>query len=57
MQIHFLQDDYKGLLEDVERRLTDKTQGSDPTKKEFSSMRTLMVESLTVTDSDPLFFS
>ena len=26
---HFLQDDYKGFLEDVEVRLTDKTQGSD----------------------------
>ena len=38
---HFLQDDYKGFLEDVEVRLTDKTQGSDPTKGKYYWMRTL----------------
>ena len=33
LQSHFLQDDHKGFLEDVEVRLIDKTQGSDPTLK------------------------
>ena len=31
----------KVFLEDVEIRLIDKTQGSDPTKKEYYWMRTL----------------
>ena len=30
LQSHFLQDDRKGFLEDVEVRLIDKAQGSDP---------------------------
>ena len=34
LQSHFLQDDHKGFLEEVEVRLIDKTQGSDPTKPE-----------------------
>ena len=29
LQSHFLQDDHQGLLEDVEVRLIDKTQGSE----------------------------
>ena len=29
----------KGFLEDVEVRLIDKTQGSDPTKREYYWMR------------------
>ena len=41
LQSHFLQDDHKGFLEDVEVRLIDKTQGSDPTKREYYWMRTL----------------
>ena len=41
LQSHFLQDDHKGFLEDVEVRLIDKTQGSDPTKREYCRMRTL----------------
>ena len=41
LQSHFLQDDHKGFLEDVEVRLTDKTQGCDPTKREYYWMRTL----------------
>ena len=35
LQSHFWQDDHKGFLEDVEVRLIDKTQGSDPTKREY----------------------
>ena len=35
LQIHFLQPDHKGFLKDVEVRLIDKTQGSDPTMREF----------------------
>ena len=35
LQSHFLQPDHKGFLKDVEVRLTDKTQRSDPTKREF----------------------
>ena len=35
LQSHVLQDDQKVFLEDVEVRLTDKTQGSDPTKREY----------------------
>ena len=41
LQSHFLQDDYKNFLEDVEIRLIDKIQGSDPTKREYNWMRTL----------------
>ena len=41
LQSHFLQRDHQGFLKDVEVRLNDKTQASDPTKREFSSMRTL----------------
>ena len=41
LQSHFLQDDQKGFLEDVEVRLIDETQGSDPTKREYYWMRTL----------------
>ena len=37
----FLQGGPKGFLEDVEVRLIDKTQGSDPTKREYYWMRTL----------------
>ena len=40
-QNYFLQDDHKSFLEDVEVRLNDKTQGSDPTKREYYWMRTL----------------
>ena len=32
LQNHFLQDDHKDFLENVEVRLSDKTQCSDPTK-------------------------
>ena len=32
LQSHVLQDDHKGFLGDVEVRLIDKAQGSDPTK-------------------------
>ena len=35
LQSHFLQRDLQGFLKDVEVRLIDKTQASDPTKKEF----------------------
>ena len=41
LQSHFLQDDHKGFLEDVEIRLTDKMQGFDSTKREYQWMRTL----------------
>ena len=41
MFLDFLQDDHKGFLEDVEVRLIDKTQGSDPTKREYYWMRTI----------------
>ena len=41
LQSHLLQDGHKGFLEDVEIRLIDKTQGSDPTKREYYRMRTL----------------
>ena len=42
-QGHYLQDDHKSFLEDVEVRLIDKTQGSDPTKREYYWMRTLKI--------------
>ena len=35
LQSHFLQDDHKGFLEDVEVILIDKTQCSDPSKREY----------------------
>ena len=41
LQSHFLQRDHQGFLKDVEVRLIDKTQASDPTKKKFYWMRTL----------------
>ena len=41
LQSHFLQSDHQGFLKDVEVRLIDKTQASDPTKREFYWMRTL----------------
>ena len=41
LQYHFLQDDRKGFLEDVEVWLIDKTQGSNPTKRQYYWMRTL----------------
>ena len=41
LQRHFLQDDHKGFLEDVEVRLIDKAQVSDPTKGEYYWMRSL----------------
>ena len=41
LQGHFLQDDDKGFLEDVEVILIDKTQDSDPSKRKYYSMRTL----------------
>ena len=41
LQSHFLQRDHQGFLKDVEVRLIDKTQTSDPTKREFYWMRTL----------------
>ena len=41
LQKYFLQDDHHGFLEDLEGRLIDKTQASDPTKREYYWMRTL----------------
>ena len=41
LQSHFLQRNHQGFLKDVEGRLIDKTQASDPTKREFYWMRTL----------------
>ena len=40
LRSHFLQDDHKGFLEDVEVRLIDKTQGFDHTKREYYWMGT-----------------
>ena len=40
-QSNFLQRDHHGFLKDVEVRLIDKTQASDPTKSAFYWMRTL----------------
>ena len=34
LQSHFLQNDHKGFLEDVVVRLIDKTQDSNPAKRE-----------------------
>ena len=42
LQSHFLQRDHQGFLKDVEVRLIHKTQASDPTKREFYWMRTLI---------------
>ena len=41
LQSHLLQRDHQGFLKDVEVRLIDKTQASNPTKREFHWMRTL----------------
>ena len=41
LQTHILQCYHQGCLKDVEVRLTDKTQASDPTKTKFYWMRTL----------------
>ena len=41
LQSHFFQDDHKDFLEDVEVRLTDKTQVSNSTMREYCWMRTL----------------
>ena len=41
LQSYFLQRDHQGFLKDVEVRLIDKTQVSDPTKREFYWMGTL----------------
>ena len=35
LQNHFLQDDNHGFLEDIEVTLVEKTQASDPTKREY----------------------
>ena len=35
LQSHFLQDDHKSFLEDVDVRLIDNSQGSDATKQEY----------------------
>ena len=47
LQIPFLQRDHQGFRKDVNVRLIDKTQASDPTKKEFYWMRTLKICILT----------
>ena len=41
LQNHFLQDDHHGFLEGVEVIIIDKTQTSDPTKREYYWMRIL----------------
>ena len=41
LQCHFLQRDHQCFLKDVEIRLIDKAQASDPTKREFYWLRTL----------------
>ena len=41
LQSHFLQLHHQGFFKDVEFRLIDKTQASNPTKREFYWMRTL----------------
>ena len=41
LKSHFLQSDHQGFLKDVEVRLIDKTQVSDPIKRKFYWMRTL----------------
>ena len=42
LQSHFSQRDHQGFLKDVEVRLIDKTEASDPTKRVFYWMRTLI---------------
>ena len=41
LQSDLLQRDHQGFLKDVEVWLIDKTQASDPTKRQFYWMRTL----------------
>ena len=41
MQSHFLQRDYQSFVKDLEVCLIDKTQASDPAKREIYWMRTL----------------
>ena len=41
LQNHFLLDNHHGFLEDFEVTLIDKTQASDPTKREYYWMRIL----------------
>ena len=41
LQNHFLQDNHHGFLEDFKVTLIDKTQASEPTKREYYWMRTL----------------
>ena len=41
LQCQFLEPDRKGFLKDVEIRLIDKTQGSDPTKRKLYCIRIL----------------
>ena len=43
LQNHFLQDDHQWFLEDVEVTLIDKTQTSDPIKREYYWKRTLKI--------------
>ena len=42
LQSHFLQRDQQGFLKDVEIRLTDKIQASDPIQRKFYWMKTLI---------------
>ena len=62
LQSHFLQPDHKDFLKNVEVRLIDKTQGSDPTKWEFTGLELsklclLMVWILRVTISNVYVFT
>ena len=41
LQNHFLQDNHHGFLEDFKVTLIDKTQASEPTKREYYWMKTL----------------
>ena len=41
LQSHFLQPDHQDFLKDIEVWLIDKTQASDPTKRDSYLMRTL----------------
>ena len=41
LQSHFLQHHHQSFSKEVEVRLIDKTQASNPTKREFYCMRTL----------------
>ena len=40
LESHLLQSDHQGILKDVEVQFIDKTQASEPTKREFYLMRT-----------------